>query len=80
LQAWFKPRDGWISKAYLLSSETVSLSLYTTSVNYCKGLMLEIAGGPVLTYPTSSSSMQYSTCHHGPRILDAQVKDNLARW
>jgi hypothetical protein len=78
-QAWFKPRDGWIPKAYLLSSETVSLSLYTMSVNYCRGLLLEVAGGPHLRYPTESTRMQYASCRHGPRILDAQVKDILAK-
>jgi hypothetical protein len=41
------------------------------STNYCRGLLLEIAGGPALTYPTGQ--MQYSTCTYGPRILDAQV-------
>jgi hypothetical protein len=52
-----------------MSSETVSLSLYSSDMNYCRGLLLEIAGGPFLSYPS-----QYSTCRYGPRILNAQVE------
>jgi hypothetical protein len=74
MQAWFRPREGWIHKAYLLSSETLSLSLYSTDKNHCRGLLLEIAGGPSLSYPTP-----YITCRYGPKILSAQVNTISAR-
>jgi hypothetical protein len=71
LQAWFRPRSGWISKAYLISSEKVSLSYYLFDVTGCGGILLELGKDVCLSLPANHI---YSTCHCGPKILEAEVK------
>jgi hypothetical protein len=73
-QVWFQPQGWWMSKAYLIASEELSLSFFDFDSEVypagCGGILLELRGGLCFSYPADQS---YSSCHCGPKVLTAEV-------
>jgi hypothetical protein len=84
-QVWFRPKIGTRSKAYIFSSESISISTISLTewlgppsdrpaemsvFDNCVGILLETWQGVCMTYP---QGLSYASCACGPRLLTEQV-------
>ena len=70
-QAWIRLKDHPFTKAYVLSSEHLSVSAFVADVEELgsAGLIVEVAQDHCFSFPPRA----FSTCKCGPKILTDQV-------